>query len=432
MTIFQNKNILLIVALLGLSGVASAEELNSGDTAWILTSTALVLFMTIPGLSLFYAGLVRSKNVLSVLMQCFAITCVATVLWLLFGYSLSFADGGALNQWVGGLSNTFLSGVTRDSMSGTIPTSVWVMFQLTFAVITPALVIGGFAERMRFSAMLWFTIFWSALVYFPVCHWVWGGGWLGDKGTLDFAGGLVVHITAGVGALVAAIMLGTRNGFPNTPLPPHNLAMTVTGAGMLWVGWFGFNGGSALAANGDAGMAILVTHISAALASLTWMFMEWIKFGKPSVLGIVTGMVAGLGSITPASGFVGPTGAIVIGISAGIVCFYATNFMKRTLNIDDSLDVFPVHGVGGIIGTILAGVFVASQFGGAGLAEGMTIGGQVGVQIIAVVAVIGWTVIATFIALKLAGLITSGLRVTDEDERNGLDITQHEEKGYNL
>lgn len=432
MTIFQNKNILLIVALLGLSGVASAEELNGGDTAWILTSTALVLFMTIPGLALFYAGLVRSKNVLSVLMQCFAITCVATVLWLLFGYSLSFADGGALNQWIGGLSNTFLSGVTRDSMSGTIPTSVWVMFQLTFAVITPALVIGGFAERMRFSSMLWFTIFWSALVYFPVCHWVWGGGWLGDKGTLDFAGGLVVHITAGVGALVAAIMLGTRNGFPNTPLPPHNLAMTVTGAGMLWVGWFGFNGGSALAANGDAGMAILVTHISAALASLTWMFMEWIKFGKPSVLGIVTGMVAGLGSITPASGFVGPTGAIVIGISAGIVCFFATNFMKRTLNIDDSLDVFPVHGVGGIIGTILAGVFVASQFGGAGLAEGMTIGGQVGVQVIAVVAVIVWTVIATFIALKLAGLITSGLRVTDEDERNGLDITQHEEKGYNL
>ena len=431
MTITKTKNILLPLILFGLCGSANADELSGGDTAWILTSTALVLFMTIPGLSLFYAGLVRSKNVLSVLMQCFAITCVATVLWLLVGYSLSFSDGGGLNQWVGGLSNVFLSEVTRDSLSGSIPTSVWVMFQLTFAIITPALVVGGFAERMRFSAMLWFAILWSLLVYFPVCHWVWGGGWLGDKGVLDFAGGLVVHITAGVGALVAAVMLGNRSDFPKTPLPPHNLAMTVTGAGMLWVGWFGFNGGSALAANGDAGMAILVTHISAALASLTWMFMEWIKFGKPSVLGIVTGMVAGLGSITPASGFVGPTGAIVIGISAGLICFFATNFMKRTLNIDDSLDVFPVHGVGGVIGTILAGVFVASQFGGAGLAEGMTIGSQVGVQIMAVVAVIIWTVIASFIALKIAGVLC-GLRVSDDDERIGLDITQHEEKGYNL
>ncbi len=431
MTITKIKTILPLLILLGLCESVHADELNGGDTAWILTSTALVLFMTIPGLSLFYAGLVRSKNVLSVLMQCFAITCVATVLWLLIGYSLSFSDGGALNQWVGGLSNIFLSEVTRDSLSGSIPTSVWVMFQLTFAIITPALVVGGFAERMRFSAMLWFSIIWSLLVYFPVCHWVWGGGWLGDKGALDFAGGLVVHITAGVGALVAAVMLGKRSDFPKTPLPPHNLAMTVTGAGMLWVGWFGFNGGSALAANGDAGMAILVTHISAALASLTWMFMEWIKFGKPSVLGIVTGMVAGLGSITPASGFVGPTGAIVIGISAGLICFFATNFMKRTLNIDDSLDVFPVHGVGGVIGTILVGVFVASQFGGAGLAEGMTIGSQVGVQIMAVVAVIIWTAVASFIALKIAGVLC-GLRVSDEDERIGLDITQHEEKGYNL
>lgn len=425
------KNILLLLVLFSLCGSANADELSGGDTAWILTSTALVLFMTIPGLSLFYAGLVRSKNVLSVLMQCFAITCVATVLWLLVGYSLSFSDGGGLNQWVGGLSNILLSEVTRDSLSGSIPTSVWVMFQLTFAIITPALVVGAFAERMRFSAMLLFSIIWSLLVYFPVCHWVWGGGWLGDKGALDFAGGLVVHITAGVGALVAAVTLGKRNDFPKTPLPPHNLAMTVTGAGMLWVGWFGFNGGSALAANGDAGMAILVTHISAALASLTWMVMEWIKFGKPSVLGIVTGMVAGLGSITPASGFVGPTGAIVIGISAGFICFFATNFMKRTLNIDDSLDVFPVHGVGGIIGTILVGVFVASQFGGAGLAEGMTIGSQVGVQIIAVVAVVIWTAVASFIALKIAGVIC-GLRVSDDDERIGLDITQHEEKGYNL
>ena len=431
MRIFNNKQYLLLAILACSPAIVSADQLDGGDTAWLLTSTALVLFMTIPGLSLFYAGLVRSKNVLSVLMQCFSITCLATVLWLLLGYSMSFSDGGVLNQWVGGMSNAFLAELTRESISGTIPESVFVMFQLTFAIITPALVIGAFAERMRFSAMLWFTIIWSILIYFPVCHWVWGGGWLADKGVLDFAGGLVVHITAGVGAVVAALVMGTRNGFPNTPLPPHNLAMTVTGAGMLWVGWFGFNGGSAVAANGDAGMAMLVTHISAALASLTWMFLEWIKYGKPSVLGIVTGMVAGLGSITPASGFVGPMGAIVIGITAGTVCFFATNFMKRTLKVDDSLDVFPVHGVGGIIGTILAGVFVASQFGGTGLAEGTSIGNQVGVQILAVVAVIVWTAIGSYIALKAADLI-SGLRVTDEEERNGLDITQHEEKGYNL
>ena len=431
MTKFNNYKILFLVLLTCAPGIVSADQLDGGDTAWLLTSTALVLFMTIPGLSLFYAGLVRSKNVLSVLMQCFSITCLATVLWLLIGYSMSFSDGGALNQWTGGMSNAFLAEVTRESLSGTIPESVFVMFQLTFAIITPALIVGAFAERMRFSAMLWFTAIWSILVYFPVCHWVWGGGWLGDKGVLDFAGGLVVHITAGVGALIAALMMGVRNGFPSTPLLPHNLAMTVTGAGMLWVGWFGFNGGSAVAANGDAGMAMLVTHISAALASLTWMFWEWVKFGKPSVLGIVTGMVAGLGSITPASGFVGPMGAIVIGISAGSLCFFATNFMKRTLHIDDSLDVFSVHGVGGIIGTILVGVFVASQFGGAGLADGTSIGSQVGVQILAVIVVVVWTAIASFIALKVADLI-SGLRVTDEEERGGLDITQHEEKGYNL
>lgn len=332
---------------------------------------------------------------------------------------------------MGGFSNLFLSEVTRESMSGAIPETVFVMFQMTFAIITPALVIGGFAERMKFSAMLWFTALWMTLVYFPVCHWVWGGGWLSDKGALDFAGGLVVHITAGVGALVAAIVIGKRNGFPETPLPPHNMTMTVTGAGMLWVGWFGFNGGSALAANGDAGMAILVTHISAAVASLTWMVVEWIKYGKPSVLGIVTGMVAGLGSITPASGFVGPMGAIVIGLTAGIVCFTITNFMKRALHIDDSLDVFPVHGIGGIIGTLLAGVFVASQFGGAGLAEGTTIADQVSVQFIAIIAVVAWTAIASFIILKITDMLV-GNRVTDENERIGLDITQHEEKGYNL
>jgi Amt family ammonium transporter len=430
MNYINKKNTLLSILLL-LPTLVSADDLSGANTSWILTSTALVLFMTIPGLSLFYAGLVRSKNVLSVLMQCFTITCIASVVWMVFGYSMSFTAHGSLNQWIGGFDNLFLSQVSRDSMTGDIPESVFVMFQMTFAIITPALVIGGFAERMKFSAMLWFTVLWMTIVYFPICHWVWGGGWLGDKGTLDFAGGLVVHITAGVGALVAAIVLGKRNGFPSTPLPPHNMTMTVTGAGMLWVGWFGFNGGSALAANGDAGMAILVTHISAAIASLTWMIIEWIKYGKPSVLGIVTGMVAGLGSITPASGFVGPMGAIVIGITAGIVCFSATNFMKRTLHIDDSLDVFPVHGVGGIIGTLLAGVFVASQFGGAGLTDGVSIADQFGVQLTAVAAVIVWTAIASYIVLKVTGLIC-GLRVTDEQERSGLDITQHEEKGYNL
>ena len=425
------KKSLLLGTLLLLPGIVAADELSGGDTSWILTSTALVLFMTIPGLSLFYAGLVRSKNVLSVLMQCFTITCVASVAWLILGYSMSFSDGGSMNQWMGGFSNLFLSDVTRESMSGSIPESIFAMFQMTFAIITPALVIGGFAERMKFSAMVWFTILWSILVYYPVCHWVWGGGWLGDKGTLDFAGGLVVHITAGVGALIAAIVMGKRSGFPSTMMPPHNMTMTVTGAGMLWVGWFGFNGGSALAANGDAAMAILVTHISAAIASLTWMACEWIRYGKPSVLGIVTGMVAGLGSITPASGFVGPMGAIVIGLTAGIVCFAGTNYMKRVLHIDDSLDVFPVHGIGGIIGTLLVAFFVSSQFGGAGLADGMTMGSQFGVQLTAVVAVVIWTAIATLIILKITDMI-AGNRVADDDERIGLDITQHEEKGYNL
>ena len=427
------KNLWLISLLIFmLPSLALAEDvLNSGDTSWLLTSTALVLFMTIPGLSLFYAGLVRSKNVLSVLMQCFTITCIASLVWLVFGYSLAFSDGGSMNSWLGGLSNTFLSEVTRGSMSGTIPESVFVMFQMTFAIITPALVIGGFAERMKFSAMMWFSILWLGVVYLPVCHWVWGGGWLAEKGVLDFAGGLVVHITAGVGAIVAAMLLGNRKGFPRTAMPPHNLTMTVTGAGMLWVGWFGFNAGSAVAANGDAGMAMLVTHISAATGSLVWMFAEWVKYGKPSVLGIVTGMVAGLGTITPASGYVGPMGAIIIGASAGIVCFLATNFIKRSLRIDDSLDVFPVHGVGGILGTLLAGVLVAEQFGGAGLAEGMTISSQLGVQAVGVIAVLAWTAIATFVILQVVKLMV-GLRVDDQQETEGLDITQHEETGYNM
>jgi Amt family ammonium transporter len=419
------------VALFLLPQLVFAEGVDSGDTSWILTSTALVLFMSLPGLALFYGGLVRAKNVLSVLMQCFAIACVVTILWVVYGYSLSFGNGGSINAWIGGLDNVFLGGVSRASTSGSLPETVFVMFQMTFAIITPALIVGGFAERMKFSAMLLFSVLWSTLVYFPICHWVWGGGWLAEMGLLDFAGGTVVHITAGVAAIVAAMVLGNRKGFPGTPMMPHNMTMTVTGAGMLWVGWFGFNGGSAVAANGDAGMAILVTHISAACGALTWSAIEWIKYGKPSALGIVTGMVAGLGTITPASGFVGPAGALFIGVSAGFVCFQATVFIKRTLKIDDSLDVFPVHGVGGILGTFLAGIFVASGFGGAGLAEGVTMSHQVGVQLIGIIATLVWTAVVSFGILKLVDKLI-GLRVSEEEETEGLDISQHEERGYIL
>jgi len=421
----------VVAALLLLPMLAHAEGIDTGDTAWVLTSTALVLFMTLPGLALFYGGLVRAKNVLSVLMQCFVIACVVSVIWVVYGYSLSFGDGGSMNAWIGGLDNAFLANVTRESLIGTLPETVFVMFQMTFAIITPALIIGGFAERMKFSSMLLFSVIWVSVVYFPVCHWVWGGGWLAEQGLLDFAGGTVVHITAGVSALVAAMVLGNRNGFPTTPMMPHNMTMTVTGAAMLWVGWFGFNGGSAVAANGDAGMAMLVTHISAACGALTWAAMEWVKYGKPSALGTVTGMVAGLGTITPASGFVGPMGALVIGISAGVVCFYATAFIKQKLKIDDSLDVFPVHGVGGILGTMLAGVFVSAGLGGAGFADGVTMGSQVGVQLLGVIATIAFTAIATFVILKIVDALL-GLRVTEEQETEGLDINQHDERGYIL
>ena len=421
----------LLSVLLGLlPSLALADELNTGDTAWILTSTVLVLFMTIPGLALFYGGLVRSKNVLSILMQCFAVTCMVSIMWLVFVYGLAFGDGGSMNKWIGSLDQLMLGGIDRDSMVGTIPETVFSMFQLTFAIITPALIVGAFAERMKFSAMLWFSAIWVVVVYAPVTHWVWGGGWLGDMGLLDFAGGTVVHVNAGVAALVAALVLGPRKGFGKTPMPPHNLTMTVIGAAMLWVGWFGFNAGSALAANSDAGMAMLVTHISAAAGSLAWMAMEWIRHGKPSVLGIVTGMVAGLGTITPASGFVGPVGALIIGLSAGVICYAATSFIKRTLKIDDSLDVFPVHGVGGILGTMLAGVFVAI-LGGVGLAEGMTMGGQVWVQFIGVAATLVYCGIATWIILKIVDVII-GLRVTGDEETEGLDIVLHDETGYNL
>jgi len=418
-------------ALMFLPVIAQAETMDSGDTAWILTSTALVLFMTLPGLALFYGGLVRTKNVLSVLMQCFMIACVVSILWVLYGYSLSFGDGGSMNAWIGGLENAFLVNVTRDSLSGTLPESVFVMFQMTFAIITPALIVGGFAERMKFSSMLLFSVIWVTLVYFPVCHWVWGGGWLAEMGVLDFAGGIVVHITAGVSALVCAMVIGNRNGFQTAAMMPHNMTLTVTGAAMLWVGWFGFNGGSAVAANGDAGMAMLVTHVSAACGAFTWAVLEWIKYGKPSALGTVTGMVAGLGTITPASGFVGPIGALAIGVSAGIVCFYATGFIKQRLKIDDSLDVFPVHGVGGILGTILAGVFVSAGLGGAGFAEGVNMGSQLGVQLIGVIATIIFTAVVTYGILKLVDMLL-GLRVSDEEETEGLDINQHDERGYIL
>ncbi len=412
-----------------LPALASADSIDSGDTAWIITATALVLFMTLPGLALFYSGLVRARNVLSVLMQCFAICCVVSVIWLVGGYSLAFAPGNAL---IGGLSNAFLSNVTVDSASGSIPESVFVMFQLTFAIITPALIVGAFAERMRFAAMLWFSTLWLLLVYLPVTHWVWGeGGWLGAMGFRDFAGGAVVHINAGVAALVVALVIGNRRGFPATPMPPHNLPITVAGACMLWVGWFGFNGGSALAADGSAGMAILVTHMSAAAGSLAWMICEWVRYGKPSVLGIVTGMVAGLGTITPASGFVGPMGALCIGLAAGVVCFFATQIIKRKLKIDDSLDVFPVHGVGGILGTVLTGVFSASALGGVGYDEGVSMGSQVITQSIGVVATIAWCGIASFIIVKVIGGF-SMLRVSDEEENEGLDLVLHEERGYNL
>ncbi|KAA0454959.1 MAG: ammonium transporter [Candidatus Thioglobus sp.] len=425
----MRKILLSLLSLLPSSVFAAG--IDGANTAWILSSTALVLLMTLPGLALFYGGLVRSKNILSVLMQCFAIAAIVSILWLIVGYSIAFADG---NAYFGSLSKFMLAGITQESLSGDIPESLFVLFQMTFAIITPALMVGGFAERMKFSAVLLFSAIWLIAVYAPITHWVWGGGWLGEMGLLDFAGGTVVHITAGVGALVAAIVVGPRKGFLTTPMPPHNMTMVVTGAGMLWVGWFGFNGGSALAANGDAAMAILVTHISAAAATVTWMFYEWVKFGKPTALGTVTGMVAGLGTITPASGYVGPAGALVIGVAAGIVCFNAVIIIKQKFKIDDSLDVFPVHGVGGILGTILAAVFASSELGifsGQGLAAGATIASQLLVQLIGVLATFTWVAIVTYIILKFVDAII-GLRVSAEQEQQGLDITSHEEVGYNL
>ena len=400
--------------------------LDTGNTAWILISTALVLFMTLPGLALFYGGLVKSKNILSVLMQCIAIACLASLIWLAVGYSLAFSEG---NQWVGGLQNSFFSGIERSSLSGDIPESVFFMFQMTFAIITPALMVGAYVERIKFSAVLLFSGLWLVVVYAPVTHWIWGGGWLAKMGILDYAGGLVVHLTAGISALVLAAALGPRKGFPDQVDPPHNPALVMIGASMLWVGWFGFNAGSALAANEDAGMAMLVTHVSAATASLVWMFIDWLKFGKPTLVGLVTGTIAGLASITPASGFVGPIGALIIGGSAGIICYVLVSFVKNTLKVDDSLDVFAVHGAGGVLGILLVSFLTNSNIGGAGYAEGMSASSQFNVQLIGVASVFVWSIIASLIIIVIVKALT-GLRVEDSHEEEGLDISSHGETNY--
>jgi Amt family ammonium transporter len=410
------------------SALAGSPGIDTGDTAWLITATALVLFMTLPGLAAFYGGLVRSRNVLSVLMQCVAITCVVSLLWITVGYGLVFGDGGAAQPFIGGLHQAFMSGIDRDTVRGTVPETVFAMFQMTFAIITPALVIGGFAERIRFSAVLGFTVLWVLLVYVPVAHWVWGGGWLATLGVMDFAGGIVVHVNAGTAALVAALVVGRRRGFPQVAMPPHSMPLTVLGAGMLWVGWFGFNAGSALAANGSAGMAMLVTHTGAAAGALAWMAMEWWRFDKPSMLGIVTGMVAGLGTITPASGFVGPLGAVVIGAVAGVVCFLATQFLKRKLHIDDSLDVSPVHGVGGVVGSLLTAVFASTALGGVGPVRA-TIAAQFGAQALGVLVTAAWCGAVSYGIFKFLDA-TVGLRVGTEQESEGLDLAEHGERAY--
>ena len=420
-------------------GLAMADEvvLNSGDTAWMLTATALVLFMTIPGLALFYGGMVRSKNILSVMMQCFAITGLMSILWFAYGYSLAFDTTGReqgvtnLNSFVGSLNNAFLANLTKESLIGAFPESVFITFQMTFAIITPALIVGAFAERMKFSAMLIFMTVWFTIVYAPMCHMVWSGdgAFLWDEGVIDFAGGTVVHINAGIAGLVACLVLGKRKGYPTTPMAPHNLGYTLIGAAMLWIGWFGFNAGSAIAANGTAGMAMLVTQIATAAAALGWMFAEWITHGKPSALGIASGVVAGLVAITPAAGTAGPMGALVIGLASGVICFFCATSLKRKLGYDDSLDAFGVHGVGGIVGAILTGVFAAPALGGFGTVE--DIGGQVWIQFVGVLFTVIYTGIVTFVILKVLDLVM-GLRVTEEEETVGLDLSEHNERGYNL
>lgn len=420
-----------ITCALGLTAATPAWAQDStfdpANTAWILTATALVLFMTMPGLALFYGGLVQSRNVLSVLMHCVSIGCLMSVLWLVGVYSLAFGDGGGVNAIIGGLDQFMLLDVDRSSVAQGLPETVFFMFQMTFAIITPALIVGAYVERIKFSAVLLFSGLWLVLVYAPVCHWVWGGGWLADLGVMDFAGGLVVHATAGTAAIVIAVMLGKREGFPEHIRPPHNPGMTMIGAAMLWVGWYGFNAGSALAADQSAGMAMSVTHISAATAALTWMAIEKIRFGKPSMIGAVTGLIAGLATITPASGFIGPIGALVYGLASGLLCFVAVQWIKHRLRVDDSLDVMAVHGVGGILGTLLTAGFAIESLGGVGLGPDNSIGSQLGIQALAVLAVCGWTTVVSIVIL-LAVRATVGLRVSPEAETEGLDLTAHGER----
>ena len=400
--------------------------MNGADTAWILTSTALVLFMTLPGLALFYAGLVRSQNVLSVLMNCFAIAATVSILWFVVAYSIAFGDG---NAWWGGLGKSFLAGVGVDTVSGTIPESLFFMFQMTFAIITPALIVVAYPERIHFSFVIAFSLVWVLLVYAPVVHWVWGGGFLANMGLIDFAGGVVVHVTAGTSALVLAMMLGPRRGFPSEVQPPHNPGMTMIGASMLWVGWFGFNAGSALTADGSAGMAMTVTHLSAAAGAIAWSVMELIRYRKASLIGAVTGMVAGLATITPASGSVGPIGGLILGLSGGVVCYMITQLIKQRLKIDDSLDVFAVHGIGGALGSVLVAFFVTAALGGRGLAEGMTIGSQLGVQLIGIGIVAVWSGVLTYVIVKILKMFVK-FRVDEETEVQGLDLAMHGERGY--
>ena len=427
-----------LLALAGAPGPALAADFDSGSTAWVLVSSALVLFMMIPGLALFYGGLVRTKNVLSVLMHCLALTAVISVLWFAFGYSLAFDTTGMqagevnLRSFVGGLGRAFLGGITAESASGAIPEAAFFVFQLTFAVITPGLIVGAFAERMKFSAMLAFSALWVVFVYLPICHMTWGGpgGLFANWGVFDFAGGIVVHLTAGVAALVACIAVGPRQGYGKTPMLPHNMTMCFVGTGMLWVGWFGFNGGSALAADGNAALAVTATQISGATAATTWMVIEWIR-RKPSVLGIATGAVAGLAAVTPASGFVGPFGGFAIGLAAGVCCYFAATSLKQRLGYDDSLDVFGVHGVGGFLGTVLAAVFAAPAFGGKGDPASYSIAGQLGVQLAACAIAAAYTALVSFGLLRLVAALVGGLRVDPESEERGLDLSLHDEAGYN-
>ena len=439
-TMNRLRNLAILIGAVALAiGVGAPEavaqgsapaKINAGNSAWILTSTALVLFMTIPGLALFYGGLVRSRNVLSTLMQCFSICCLASVLWLVVVYSLAFGDGGSANAWIGGFGKSFLAGVGTSTLSGDIPESVFFMFQMTFAIITPALIVGSYVERIKFSAVILFSGVWLILVYAPVAHWVWGGGWLQAFGVQDFAGGLVVHMTSGVSALVIAAILGPRRGFPGEIRPPHSPGLVMIGAAMLWVGWFGFNAGSALAADGSAGMAMTVTHISAATAALTWTVVEWVRYGKPTLVGIATGAIAGLATITPASGFVGPVGALVIGFTAGMLCFFAVNFIKSVVKVDDALDVMAVHGVGGATGMLLTAILGAASLGGLGLSE-TTILNQLYIQFVGVVATLLWSAVMTYIIVKAVSALV-GLRVGEDEEIEGLDIITHGERGYDL